>query len=70
MGWVSPWQAVAGAWPKLSQLRQRVQEVEDLWQKEEHEGLGEVTQDATHGHCHASEVAARVANKDTRGVPG
>lgn len=62
-------QAVAGAGDELEELRRAVEEVQDLGQQQQHEGLGEVAQDADGGEHHAREVAVGVADEDARRVP-
>lgn len=51
------------------ELRQTEDEVENLRNKEEHEGLAEVTKDAYHCKSHACEVAEGVADKQLSWIP-
>jgi len=51
------------------QLRGGVEEVEDLGDEQQQEGLGEMPQDSDDGEDHAREVAVGVAHEDLRGVP-
>lgn len=62
-------QPVPRARHQLEELRDAVEEVEDLRDQEEHERLGEVTEDANGGEHHPREVAVRVADEDARRVP-
>lgn len=62
-------QSVPRARHQLEELRDAVEEVEDLRNQEEHERLGEVAEDANGGEHHPREVAVRVAHEDARRVP-
>ena len=57
-------QAVAWTGDQAEELWDRVAEVEDLWDEQEEQGLGEMTQDGDHDEDHACEVAVRVADED------
>lgn len=61
-------QAVARARDQVEELGRRVDEVEDLRQQEQHEGLAEVALDADDHEDHAREVAVRVADENVRRV--
>ena len=54
---------------ELEELRHGVDEIGDLRQKEEQQGLGEVAVNAHHGKRHARKVTKRVPNEDLRRVP-
>jgi hypothetical protein len=51
------------------ELRSGIDEVEDLRDEQEEEGLGEVPEDADHGKYHSSKVAVRVSYEDLGGIP-
>ena len=53
----------------MKQLRDRVNEVDDLGNEEEQHCLTEVAQDSHHGKSHAWEIAERIAHKQSRWVP-
>lgn len=65
----SLWEAVSWTRDDAKELRDRVEEVDDLWDEEEKEGLAKVTKDPYHSKCHASKVAKGVAHKYTRRIP-
>ena len=62
-------EAVTWAGDETENLGRGVEEVEDLGDEEEAQGLGEVTEDADDGKDHAGEVAVGVADKDTGRIP-
>ena len=51
------------------ELGDGVEEVEDLRDEEEQQGLAEVPEDANHSKRHARKVAVRVPHKHRRGIP-
>lgn len=53
----------------VKQLRQRVNKVNHLRNKEQQHCLAEVSQDADHSKCHPGEVAESVPHKHRGGVP-
>ena len=60
---------MTGTGHKLEQLGYRVEEVEHLGHKEQHQGLAEVGQYGHHRKGHARKVAERVAHKHLGRVP-
>ncbi|KAI9742933.1 MAG: hypothetical protein M1818_003663 [Claussenomyces sp. TS43310] len=62
-------QTVAGARDKTEELGGRVEEIGDLGQQEEEQGLGEVAEDGDAGEDGAGEVAVGVADENAGGVP-
>ena len=63
-------QPMSGARDDTEELGYGVEEVENLWNEEEQQGLAEVPEDSYHRKCHASKVAVGVADKHCRGIPG
>ena len=61
---VEPGQAVARAGDDVEELGRRVEEVGDLGDQQQHEGLAKVAQDADDDEDHAREVAEGVADED------
>ena len=56
-------QAVARAGDQAEELGHAVEEVEDLRDQQQDQGLGEVAKDGDHDEDHASKVAVRIAHK-------
>lgn len=65
---IEPGQPVAWAGDDVEQLGRRVEEVADLRDQQQHEGLAEVAQDADDDEDHAGEVAVCVPDEDARRV--
>lgn len=61
---------MSGTRNEAEELRDGIQEVEDLRDEEEEDGLAEVAEDAYDGKGHAGEVAEGVPHKYTRWEPG
>lgn len=59
-------QAVAWTVHDAQKLWKAKNEVDELWDEEEHHGLAEVSQNAHHGERHASAVAESVTHKHFR----
>lgn len=59
------------AWTRddVEELRQGIQEVENLWDEEQQHGFAEVPKDAHYGKGHPSKKAERITHKHTRWVP-
>ena len=53
----------------MEELRDRVQEVEDLWDKEQEHSLAEVSNDGHHGKGHAGKVCEGVTHKGLGRIP-
>lgn len=64
-----PRQPVTGTRNDVEQLRQRVEEVEHLWDEKKQHCFAKVPQDPHHSEGHASKVAEGVPNKHSRWVP-
>lgn len=62
-------EAVPRAGDEVEELRNGVEEVEDLGDEEEEGGFAEVAEDADHGEGHSGEVAERVAHEYFRWIP-
>ena len=62
-------QAVAGTGDEPEELRCAVDEVEDLGQQQQDQGLGEVAEDANSGEYHARKVTVCVTNEDAGRIP-
>lgn len=60
-----PW-----AWDDTEELRAREEEVEDLRDEEEEDRLAEMPEYAHDRESHSAEVAERVSNECTGGIPG
>lgn len=58
-----------GARNDVKELRNRVDEVEDLRHEEQQQGLAEVTENSNDCKHHASEVAVSVPNENLRWIP-
>lgn len=58
-----------GTWHKSEQLGYGIQEVNGLWYEEEHQCLGEVTENGDHGKRHSRKIAKRITNKHLRWTP-
>jgi hypothetical protein len=56
--------AMPGTRKDLKELRDGVEEVENLWNEQQEECLAEVTMDAHHSEGHTSEITIRIANED------
>lgn len=63
------WKAVSGAGHKVEELRDRVQEVENLWYEEQEHSLAEVPNDGNHSKGHASKVCEGVTHKGPGRIP-
>lgn len=61
---------VAGTGQDVAELRERDEEVEDLWDEEQQKGLAVVSQNCGDSECHTCKVAVRVPSKDAGRVPG
>lgn len=64
-----PGQPMARAGDDMEELRQGVEEVQHLWDKEEQHGFAEMPKDAHHSEGHASKIAEGVAHKHPGWVP-
>lgn len=62
-------EAVVRARDDADELRDREDKVDELWDKEEEQRLGEVAEDARDRERHAGKVCVRVANKYCRREP-
>ena len=50
-------------WNYPEQLRNRVEEIQDLWDKEQQHSFAKVTQDSNNSKCHPREITKGVSNK-------
>ena len=55
---------MSGTGDDMKKLRQGVDKVNHLWNKEEQHDLAEVSQDADHGKCHPSKVTKSVSHEN------
>ena len=53
----------------LEQLRNRVQEVDDLWEKQQQQCFAEMTVNSQYSECHAREVAEGVTDEHFGWIP-
>lgn len=53
---------------EAEQLRYRIDEVDNLWNKEQKNRLAEVTQDANHGERHPGQVVKCIADENLRWI--
>lgn len=60
---------MAWTWYYSKELWRRIYEVEDLWNEQEKERLGEVTQNTNNCKYHSSEVTVCIAHENSRRVP-
>ncbi len=60
-------ETVTGAVYDTEDLRERDQEVENLWEEEKELCLREMTEDGDHGKSHSCEVAKSVTNENFGG---
>lgn len=66
---VELWETVARAGNQAKDLRCRVEEVEDLRNQEETQGLGKMAENTDDGENHSREVAVCVTHENFGGVP-
>lgn len=62
-------QAMAGTREELEELRDGIEEIDDLWNEKEKQRLAEVTQNGHHGKRHAGKVAEGVTDKHSWWIP-
>ena len=60
------WQSVPWTVDYTQDLRDRQQEIDQLWDEKEHHRLTEVPEDSSHGKGHSSCVAESVSNEYLR----
>jgi len=65
---VETWETMAGTGDDAKELRKRVDKVDELRDKEDHESLTKVTQNTGNGKRYASKIGKSVTNKDFRRI--
>lgn len=55
---------MSGTRNKSKKLWQTENEIEDLWDEEEHQSLAKVAENTHNSECHASEIAESITDKN------